>query len=152
STDVKGYYLGFSHANEVSEPGYYRVALDNGVTTELTASQRAAVSRFSFAGHASLILDVSGPNNRTFGSEVTIDPATRTVSGWMYGVDVCDVGNYYKAYFSTTYDQPFTAYGTWNDGEMTAGSAHAIKSGTDTSVDYRHDTGGWITFADGARV
>ena len=154
STDVKGYYLGFSHANEVSEPGYYKVALDDGIIAELTASQRTALSRFDFpdSGDSTLILDVSGPNNRTFGSEVTIDPATRTVSGWMYGVDVCDVGNYYKAYFSTTYDRPFASYGTWNDGEMVAGSTHAIKSGTDTSVDYRHDTGAWITFADGAKV
>ncbi|MFG1992208.1 GH92 family glycosyl hydrolase [Actinoplanes sp. NPDC048988] len=152
SADVKPYYLGFSHANEVSQPGYYKVALDNGVTTELTASARTAVSRFSFSGHATLILDVSGQNNRSFGSEVTIDPATRTVSGWMYGTDVCDVGNLYKAYFSTTYDKPFASYGTWNDGEMTAGSAHAIKSTTDTGADYRHDTGAWITFADGAKV
>ncbi|GAA0463244.1 alpha-1,2-mannosidase [Paractinoplanes deccanensis] len=152
SVDVKPYYLSFSHANEVEDPGYYKVALDNGVTTELTASTRTAVSRFAFPGKATLLLDVSGQNNRSFGSEVTIDPATRTVSGWMYGVDVCDVGNYYKAYFSTTYDQPFASYGTWNDAEMTAGSTHAIKSTTDTSVDYRHDTGAWITFADGAKV
>ncbi|MFF5076480.1 GH92 family glycosyl hydrolase [Actinoplanes sp. NPDC000266] len=152
SADVKPYYLSFSHANEVSQPGYYKVALDNGITTELTASSRTAVSRFSFSGNATLILDVSGQNNRSFGSEVTVDPATRTVSGWMYGTDVCDVGNLYKAYFSTTYDKPFASYGTWNDGEMTAGSAHAVKSTTDTGVDYRHDTGAWITFADGAKV
>ncbi|WP_433383358.1 GH92 family glycosyl hydrolase [Actinoplanes sp. CA-142083] len=152
SVDVKGYYLGFSHANEQSSPGYYKVGLDNGVTAELTASTRTAVSRFAFPGAASLILDVSGPNNRTLGSSVTIDPVARTVSGWMYGTDVCDVGNFYKAYFSTKYDQPIVSYGTWNDGVMTAGSAHALKSGTDTSVDYRHDTGAWITFASGARV
>ncbi|WP_436528956.1 GH92 family glycosyl hydrolase [Actinoplanes sp. HUAS TT8] len=152
STDVKGYYLGFRHDNEVSQPGYYRVALDNGVTTELTATARTSVSRYGFAGQATLILDVSGQNNRSFGSEITIDPATRTVSGWMYGADVCDVGNSYKAYFSTTYDQPFASYGTWNDADLTAGSTHAIKAGTDTSVDYRHDTGGWVTFAPGTTV
>ncbi|XVV15951.1 GH92 family glycosyl hydrolase [Actinoplanes sp. CA-131856] len=152
SVDVKPYYLSFSHANEVSQPGYYKVALDNGITTELTASSRTSVSRFSFSDNATLILDVSGQNNRSFGSEVTIDPATRTVSGWMYGTDVCDVGNLYKAYFSTTYDKAFASYGTWNDGEMTAGSAHAVKSTTDTGVDYRHDTGAWITFTDGAKV
>ncbi|WP_262384630.1 GH92 family glycosyl hydrolase, partial [Actinoplanes teichomyceticus] len=152
SADVKRYHLAFRHENEVAQPGYYRVALDNGVSTELTASTRTAVSRYGFTGAATLILNVSGPNNRTFGSEVTVDPATRTVSGWMYGVDVCDNGNYYKAYFSTTYDQPFTSYGTWNDAEMTAGSTHALKSGADVGVDYRHDTGAWLTFADGVTV
>lgn len=154
STDIKGYYLGFSHDNEVSQPGYYKVALDNGVTTELTATARTSVSRFTFPSTSAgtLILDVSGQNNRSFGSEITIDPATRTVSGWMFGADVCDVGNTYKAYFSTTYDKPFASYGTWNDADLTAGSAHAIKAGTDTSVDYRHDTGGWVTFKPGAKV
>ncbi|MEU4693566.1 GH92 family glycosyl hydrolase [Actinoplanes sp. NPDC023714] len=152
SADIKGYYLGFDHANEESEPGYYRVTTDNGVTTELTATTRTAVAKYDFSEKSTLILDVSGPNNRTFGSEVTIDPATRTVSGWMFGADVCDVGNTYRAYFSTTYDQPFTGYGTWNDADLTPGSTHAVKAGTDTSVDYRHDTGAWVTFADGATV
>lgn len=154
ATNVKDYYLSFSHANEVSQPGYYEVTTDNGVSTELTATTRTAVSRFAFPATDSgtLILDVSGPNNRTFGSEVTIDPATRTVSGWMYGVDVCDNGNYYKAYFSTTYDKPFASYGTWTDSEMSEQSTHALKATEDVSVDYRHDTGAWLTFAPGTRV
>ncbi|MFI5936456.1 GH92 family glycosyl hydrolase [Actinoplanes sp. NPDC051494] len=154
ATNVKDYYLPFSHANEVSQPGYYSVALDNDVKAELTASARTSVSRFDFpkSGDSTLILDVSGPNNRTFGSEVTIDPATRTVSGWMYGVDVCDNGNYYKAYFSTQYDHDFASYGTWTDEALTPGSDHAIKSTTDVGVDYRHDTGAWLTFKQGAKV
>jgi predicted alpha-1,2-mannosidase len=154
ATNVKDYFLPFSHANEQSEPGYYGVTLDNGVETELTATDRTGVNRYDFpaSGDSSLILDVSGANNRTFGSEVTIDPATRTVSGWMYGTDVCDVGNYYRAYFSTTYDQDFASYGTWTDGVMTAGSTHAIKSTDDTSVDYRHKNGAWLTFKQGANV
>ncbi|AGL16985.1 GH92 family glycosyl hydrolase [Actinoplanes sp. N902-109] len=154
ASDIKRYYLPFSHANEEAQPGYYSVKTDNGVSTQLTASARTAVSRFDFprSGSSTLILDVSGPNNRTFGSEVTIDPRTRTVSGWMYGVDVCDNGNYYKAYFSTTYDQDFASYGTWTDDAMTAGSTHAVKSTTDVGVDYRHDTGAWLTFKQGAKV
>ncbi|MEV5827706.1 GH92 family glycosyl hydrolase [Spirillospora sp. NPDC052242] len=154
SDDIKKYYLKFDHANEKAEPGYYRVGLDNGVTAELTASARTGVSTFDFpaSGDATLILDVSGPNNRTYGSEVTIDPETRTVSGWMHGADICDNGNHYRAYFSTTYDQPFASYGVWKDGEMTAGRSHVRKAGDATNVDYRHDNGAWITFADGAKV
>ncbi|MFV2178255.1 GH92 family glycosyl hydrolase [Actinomadura sp. LOL_016] len=154
SEDVKPYYLKFDHANEKAEPGYYRVGLDNGVTAELTASGRTAVSAFDFAGAggSTLILDVSGPNNRTFGSEVTIDPQTRTVSGWMHGADICDNGNHYRAYFSTTYDRPFASYGVWKDGEMTAGATHVRKATGDTGADHRHDNGAWITFPDGAKV
>jgi predicted alpha-1,2-mannosidase len=154
ASNVRNYFLPFSHANETSQPGYYGVKLDNGVEAELTATDRTAVSRYNFpkSGDSSLILDVSGPNNRTYGSEVTIDPKTRTVSGWMYGTDVCDTGNNYKAYFSTTYDHDFASYGTWTDDAMTAGSTHALKSTEDTGVDYRHDTGAWLTFQQGAKV
>jgi predicted alpha-1,2-mannosidase len=154
ATSIGDYYLSFSHANEVSQPGYYDVKLDDGVETELTATARTAVDRFDFpkSGDSTLILDTSGSNNRTFGSEVTIDPATRTVSGWVYGADICDNGNSYKAYFSTTYDHDFASYGTWTDGVQTAGSTHAIKSSTDTSVDYRHQNGAWVTFQQGSKV
>ncbi|GAA2540643.1 hypothetical protein GCM10010435_05100 [Winogradskya consettensis] len=154
ATNIKDYYLKFAHADEVSQPGYYGVDLDNDVKAELTASSRTGVSRFDFpkSGDSTLILDTSGPNNRTFGSEVTIDPKTRTVSGWMYGVDVCDNGNYYKAYFSTRYDHDFASYGTWTDEALTPGSTHAIKSTTDVGVDYRHDTGAWLTFKQGSKV
>ncbi|WP_033342055.1 GH92 family glycosyl hydrolase [Catenuloplanes japonicus] len=152
AADVKPYFLAFAHADEVSEPGYYSVKTANGVRTELTATTRTAVSRFAFAGDATLILDVSGPNNRTFGSAVTIDPATRTVSGWMYGTDVCDNGNLYRAYFSTTYDTSFASYGVWKDDVLSAGSTAVEKSGTDTGVDFRHDNGAWVTFPSGATV
>src|SRR4051794_14621694 len=40
---------GFSHANEHAEPGYYRVALDSGVTVELTAALRMSMQRYTFA-------------------------------------------------------------------------------------------------------
>ena len=70
----------------------------------------------------------------------------------MFGADVCDSGNYYKAYFSTKYDHDFAFFGTWTDLAMTAGSGHAIKSTTDIGADYRHLTGAWITFEQGASV
>lgn len=41
----------FSHQNEVAEPGYYKVTLDNGITTELTTSQRVGYHRYSFPNH-----------------------------------------------------------------------------------------------------
>jgi len=152
--DLRRYFLPFSHANEVSEPGYYSVKTDNGVTTQLTATARTAVSAFDFAGAegSTLILNSSGANNRIFAADLTIDEATRTVSGSMYGADVCDNGNNYRAYFSTTYDQPFASYGTWNGSALTAGSTTSQRGGTDTGADYRSDVGGWLTFADDAAV
>src|SRR5699024_5663820 len=62
ASDVSDYFLTFSHDDEVAEPGYYSVTTANGVTTELTATDRTAVSRFDFPADddATLILDVSG--------------------------------------------------------------------------------------------
>ncbi|MBM6403416.1 GH92 family glycosyl hydrolase [Phycicoccus sp. CSK15P-2] len=151
-TDVRRYFLDFDHDDEVAEPGYYAVRTVDGTKTELTATTRSAVSRFDFEDNATLIVDASGPNNRTFGTHVDIDPRTRTVSGWTHVADMCDNGNSYRLHFSTTYDKPFTSYGTWNGGTMTRGSRSVEKVAEDTSVDYRHDTGAWLTFADGARV
>src|SRR3954470_2130984 len=38
----------FSHTNEVAQPSYYKVKLDNNITTEMTPTERGAHLRFSF--------------------------------------------------------------------------------------------------------
>ncbi|MEZ7898947.1 MAG: glycoside hydrolase family 92 protein [Flaviflexus sp.] len=154
SSDIGHYYLDFDHENETSQPGYYSVTTDNGVSTELTATERTAVSRFNFeeADGSTLIVNVSGQNNRSQGQHVTIDPEANTVSGWMRGADICDNGNYYTFYFSTTYDQEFESYGVWNNGEMMAGEESATLDSEGTGADFRNRTGAWLTFADDATV
>jgi len=51
----------FSHANEIAEPGYYSVKLDNsGIFAELTATTRVGLHRYTFPqnGTANIILDL----------------------------------------------------------------------------------------------
>ncbi|MET0304307.1 MAG: hypothetical protein ABW040_09665, partial [Microbacteriaceae bacterium] len=153
ASDHRSYFLDFSHADEVAQPGYYAVTTADGTSTELTATKRTAVSRFDFTGAegSTLILDASGANNRTFEVDIDIDAESRTVSGSMYGTDVCDNGNFYRAYFSTTYDQAFETFGTWTGDAQTVGSTTASVAGG-TGSDQRHRTGGWVTFADDAVV
>ncbi|WP_210769061.1 GH92 family glycosyl hydrolase [Ruania alkalisoli] len=155
AVDHRSYYLDFSHENEVAEPGYYSVETDNGVQTELTATTRTAVSRFAFpegSDSATVLVDASGANNRIHDVALEIDPENQTVSGWTYGADVCDDGTHYRAYFSTTYDQPFESWGTWDGATMTAEGTGAERVTGDEGMDLRHQVGGWITFADGADV
>ncbi|MEG1573681.1 MAG: GH92 family glycosyl hydrolase, partial [Bacteroidales bacterium] len=55
------YASGFSHKNEKASPGYYSVVLDNyGIKAEITATQRAAIYRFTFpkSDSAVIILDM----------------------------------------------------------------------------------------------
>ncbi|MFC3196347.1 GH92 family glycosyl hydrolase [Parapedobacter deserti] len=45
---VKGIKVGFSHDNEHASPGYYRVAMDNGIQAELTTTARCGYHRYTY--------------------------------------------------------------------------------------------------------
>ncbi|SFF72903.1 alpha-1,2-mannosidase, putative [Novosphingobium sp. CF614] len=54
----QGYRLRYS--DELAEPGYYRVMLENGVLAELTVTRRTGIHRYSFPqGPAHLLVDLS---------------------------------------------------------------------------------------------
>lgn len=149
-TDIKNYYLDFSHDQEEGAPGYYRVNLDNGVLSELTATTRTTAGRFSYpedADSATLIFNVAGANNKT-GSKgpntVTIDPENRTITGESVSKTVCDEG-YSKLYFSAQFDQDFESYGTWTNGEVQPENLHAEATDKD-------GTGAYFTFPTGTEV
>jgi len=38
----------FSHSNETAVPGYYSVKFDNGIETELTATPRTGIAKFTY--------------------------------------------------------------------------------------------------------
>ncbi|MGX1853765.1 GH92 family glycosyl hydrolase [Streptomyces sp. NPDC055299] len=53
-----GRALPFHHSNEIAKPHYYGVTFDNGLKTEITPTDHAALMRFTFPGdRASLIFD-----------------------------------------------------------------------------------------------
>ncbi|PKP17262.1 MAG: glycosyl hydrolase family 92, partial [Bacteroidetes bacterium HGW-Bacteroidetes-21] len=58
----EGYASSFSHETEVSTPGYYAVVLDNyQIKAELTATQRAAMHKYSYPENAqkNIIVDLA---------------------------------------------------------------------------------------------
>ena len=56
---TKRYYSSYNHKNEKASPGYYSVKLDNGITTELTASSRTAFHKYvSKSNNISIIIRV----------------------------------------------------------------------------------------------
>ncbi len=70
--------LSFSHANEIAHAHTYRVAFDDGIVTEMAPTDHAAMFRFTFTGDRSqLVFD-----NRDDHGGITLDPATRSFSGW----------------------------------------------------------------------
>ncbi|MER8003137.1 GH92 family glycosyl hydrolase [Streptomyces sp. NPDC095613] len=70
--------LPFRHENETAKPHYYGVTFDNGLKTELTPTDHAAMMRITYPGeNASLVLD-----NVSNAGGLTLDPATRSFTGY----------------------------------------------------------------------
>lgn len=160
----------FKHEDEVGAPGYYSVKLDSDggdtsntgakdTTVELTATTRTGVAKIDFPSgkNAAVLFNASGANNYNGASEVTIDPASRTISGYATAKTVCNEGSY-RIFFSTTFDQPFEAVGQWQDsttsavGSGTQTVSSAVTTTTTGSKNGRNKFGVVLKFADGADV
>lgn len=94
----------FSHDHETASPGYYRVKLDDGIETELTATARTGMARFSFPAQSSATLlirangSVSIKDNEISGSEDSkIGGGSRP----------------YTLYFIAQFNRPFQSAKTW---------------------------------------
>ncbi|WP_328646036.1 GH92 family glycosyl hydrolase [Amycolatopsis sp. NBC_00348] len=135
AVDATRYFPTFSHADESASPGYYKVTTGSGITTELTATQRSGLGRFTFPKNspATLLIDVAQSAMGSDDASVTVDPATRTVEGWVSSGHFCRGPNTYKVYFTASFDQPFTTSGTWQNAAVTPGATTA--RGGDLSKD-----------------
>ncbi len=88
SNPEEGYRSRFSHANEVSSPGYYSVMLDDPkVKVELTSTERTGLHRYTFpeSEDAWLILDLThsylvNGASAVYSAELT-QPAPDTLAG-----------------------------------------------------------------------
>lgn len=110
----KGYRSVFSHRNEVAEPGYYKVLLDDHqIVAELTASNRVGFHQYTFpaSGESHIILDlISGIYNyedKNVWTFVRVENDTlvtgyRQTTGWARTRIV---------YFAMSFSKPFYQYG-----------------------------------------
>jgi predicted alpha-1,2-mannosidase len=100
----------FSHKNEIAQPNYYSVKLDNGIHTELSPTERGVHFRFTFPkGQASyVVLD-----GYTKMSMVSISADGKKVTGYVNNCRWAPAN--FKSYFVIVFDKPFTGYGTWNN-------------------------------------
>lgn len=101
----------FSHANEIGKPNYYKVRLDNGITTEIAPTERGAHLRFSFPKTAASYLVLDGYTGL---SEIKIWPAEKKITGYVSN-NKNNNGNLIKSYFEIQFDKPFKKYGTWEN-------------------------------------
>ena len=103
----------FSHSGESASPGYYKVALNNGVTTELTATTRSGMARFTFpaTSQANVLFKLNSSQNGDSNTQFTV-VSNNEVSGQVTSGNFCGAGNSYTLYFDMVFDQPFVTHGT----------------------------------------
>jgi len=109
---LTGYRSKFSHDEEITEPGYYRVILkDYNIEVELTSTLRAGLHKYSFpeTGKANIILDLTHGISDVVDSlhlEIVSDTEIqgfRQTHGSLAGD--------HKIYFAAKFSQPFQSYG-----------------------------------------
>ncbi|OAS82678.1 GH92 family glycosyl hydrolase [Metabacillus litoralis] len=70
--------LPFKHENEIAKPHYYSVTFENGIQTEMTPTNRAAMFRFTFTdGKSNLIFDNVNNNGG-----LSLYPDQKTITGF----------------------------------------------------------------------
>ncbi len=112
--------LSFLHQDEVARPDYYSVQLDAGkartLRTEMTATDRCALLRFSFPANASSIILVEASSAGVAGA-AEVHPGRNEISG--YNPDRMDANlgplalKNFKGYFVVQFNKGFTSSGTY---------------------------------------
>ncbi|MGW5062481.1 GH92 family glycosyl hydrolase [Streptomyces sp. NPDC004096] len=159
-TSDSKYASTFSHANETSSAGYYKVGLDSGASAELTATARTGSGRFGFPSDkpASMLFRTSNSESGSTAADVQVNAATRTVTGSVSAGNFCgpqsanNRKDLYTLYFTAHFDKPFAKVGTWTDGTVQAGSTSA-QGGTGFNSSGNpvagKGSGAYVTFAGG---
>ena len=114
--------LGFRHEDEVARPDYYSVRMDAGggraIRTEMTATSRCALLRFTFPAGAdgTVVVEASRPGVAGF---ARVDAARREISG--YNPDRMDANlgplklEKFKGYFVVEFREGLSKSGTYGD-------------------------------------
>ena len=131
------YRAKFSHAHEASFPGYYSVAFDDGIKTQLATTVRASIGRFKFpaSSNSNLVFDLGRNATEVFDASLAINGADR-LSGSVTSGAYCHANHRYTVYFAAEFSRPFASFGTWSGPEVNSGSR---------TVSGVH-TGGWVAF------
>tara|TARA_R110002051_G_scaffold119745_1_gene193062 strand:+ start:301 stop:3228 length:2928 start_codon:yes stop_codon:yes gene_type:complete len=102
----EGYKSKFSHENELAEPGYYKVHLDDtNIDVELTVSKRSGIHKYQFAEGSKqvIILDLEH-RDEVLDSKLTINSKT-AISGYRFSKAWATDQ---RLYFDMLFSKPFT--------------------------------------------
>ena len=150
--DFAPYAVGYDHATEVAQPGYYAVTLANGVRVELTVTERAGIARFTFpaGAPARLLVNAGSSANEFIGNGRPADnyenqialAGSDSFNAWSRSGHFCSTASHYKIYATGRFNKPFKATALWQDG--------AILS--DAKSSHGKQTGAWLDFGNEREV
>src|SRR5580698_9936273 len=101
----------FSHTNESVSAGYYRVTLDNGIKTELTATPRTGMARFTFP-------NAQTPETLLIRADGSISAHDNEVTGVYHDHIGGAKDHQFTIYFIAQFDRPFQRVQTWNGNNL----------------------------------
>ncbi|RYZ98908.1 MAG: glycoside hydrolase family 92 protein [Sphingobacteriaceae bacterium] len=113
--DTGIYRFGFSHANESAKPGYYRVKFNNGITAELTATERTGFHKYTFpeGGTPVIKIDLGFYLNSDHPVESYIKKLNdTTIIGYRYSTGWARVQ---RVYFALRTSVPFQSLHLYSD-------------------------------------
>ena len=145
-----GYRSRFDRANQVAEPGYYRVVLDDyGVSAELTATKRVGFHRYTFPAtdQAHILLDignVQGESGEVTDASVRMVDATHVegfVSTYPKYVHTYDPGGKVNMYFFAEISKAPSSVDAFTAAGAEAGAEAASGKGAGLALNYRTTAG-----------
>ncbi len=134
-----GYRAAFLHSDEMAEPGYYRVKLEDDITVELTATNRVGLHRYTFNSveKGNVILDLlHGINDRIDSLYLKVVSDTR-IEGFRHrhaGLD----GNL-TTWFVAEFSRPMSSFGIYKDDVLQRGITEC--GGKNIKAHFCFDTG-----------
>ncbi|MGE4286935.1 MAG: GH92 family glycosyl hydrolase, partial [Phycisphaerae bacterium] len=130
----------FSHDHETGRPNHYRVQFDNGITTEISPTERCGHFRFTFPDGEDAWIVLDGYTGQ---SSINIDPKNRRITGWVHNGAWLVPGKL-KGYFILQFNKPFEKYGTWDGTDNKTGPGSLSAEGD--------KKGAFVKFAPGSTV
>ncbi|MGW2484236.1 GH92 family glycosyl hydrolase [Streptomyces sp. NPDC001571] len=138
-TNWTGYASGYTKANEVAKPGYYKTRLDRYATdVELSATTRTAMGKLTYPSSTASRLLINTGRSATGNRAGSVRINGNELTGSVTAGGFCGSSKTYQIYFDVRFDRTPTGFGTWSGGTVSDGSATA--SGTNTGAYVTFDT------------
>ncbi len=108
----------FTHATEVTAPGWYAVSLGTpAIRTELSVTPRTGIGRFTFPSTAQANLFLNGASNQAGVTRAHVEvDGNDGLSGSASSGFFCGMPDRYTVYFAARFDRPFRQSGSYADG------------------------------------